>query len=147
MSLDKNHPATTDLMGRVLSLEQRVRGLHGRIAAIEVRLSVPQASAPADSPDVEFVPATIMEGVHATDMQNPGRVPGSAETAAGPGLPGLRNRGKEPYELSGLIAGLILVGAGILLYLGNFDMIRNPIVVVGCGVLLLSSALLRRKVW
>jgi hypothetical protein len=46
-------------------------------------------------------------------------------------------------DITGLIAGAILIGAGLLLYTGNIDIIKNPLVAIGCGILLIGSALKR----
>ena len=135
-----------DMTGRILSLEQRVKGLHGRIAAIEARISCPGSdSAPGDhEPFEDFVPATNNFDQE-RDIDN--RLPGDPEHPAGQAMthvdPGFGRRAKQAMDLTGLIAGAILIGAGILLLTGNVETMKNPLVAIGCGILLIAGALKR----
>ena len=137
-----------DLTGRVMYLEQRTKGLQGRISAIETRLSGTAGNdffpEPAIDMDAEFVPAN--------GPINYGHVPG----AYGAGHSGTeppaktdpRLTGRQPLTMyrvdaTGLLAGGLLIGVGLLLYAGNLDIIKNPILSIGCGLLLILFSVLR----
>jgi hypothetical protein len=135
-----------DVMGRVMSLEQRTNGLRGRISALEARLS----GAPGDngtcdpdiSEDVEFVPAVRLSGF--CPVQG---TPGAQLSVPGQMMkPGSNHAIKQqvalsPVDLTGVVAGIILVGAGILLYTENIDVIKNPLLSLGCGIFLILLSL------
>lgn len=137
-----------DISGRVMYLEQRTKGLQGRISAIETRLSgcAGNDSCPAQAVDVdaEFVPAT--------GYINDGSMPGTFDAGhSGMGQrpePGPRHIGRQPLTINrldatGLLAGGLLIGVGLLLYAGNLDIIKNPILSLGCGLLLIMFSVLR----
>jgi len=129
-------------------LEQRTKGLQGRISAIETRLSGGAskdcfAESAADI-DAEFFPAT--------GHINYGHMPG----ACGDGHSGMGQPAKpDPrhtrmqlltmhrVDATGLLAGGLLIGVGLLLYAGNLDIIKNPILSLGCGLLLILFSVLR----
>ncbi|MGA9140453.1 MAG: hypothetical protein WBZ29_09530 [Methanocella sp.] len=126
-----------DLSGRVMCLEQRTKGLQGRISAIEVRLSgtaVRQDNEAGACNDMDYIPAAGFSGF----CQQPGRMPDQAcqQVSHRPGP-------VRAVDATGLIAGAILIGIGILLYAGNLEILRNPIVAMGCGILLIAGATLR----
>ncbi len=57
--------------------------------------------------------------------------------------PGFGRRAKQAMDVTGLIAGAILIGAGILLLTGNVEIMKNPLAAIGCGILLIAGALKR----
>lgn len=146
MSGDKNYSPEKDLVGRVMSLEQRIKGLQGRIAAIEACLSGPGAAhhirpqVPVD----DFIPAPLHD-----DQPEPAQpsVPVAPQSSAIVTLSSESIARRQParptIDTTGIIAGTILIGAGLLLYGGNIETIKNPLVAVGCGILLLGSVLVR----
>ncbi len=151
MSDGKSYSIDKDLAGRLMSLEQRMKGLQGRTAAIEARLSGPGSSSvdgiPASCPENysdDFVPACAAYRRDA-DNQRDDPEPGYHlnGTIRVPEVGNKQRHARKAVDTTGLIAGVILVGAGILLYSGNFEIIRNPAVALGCGILLLGSVLVR----
>lgn len=137
-----------DIMGRVLSLEQRTKGLQGRISALEARLSVgagdTDTSDSGISGDVEFVPAA--------QLSDPCQEQGTLDARLAAlerelNQPTIRKSHNYPisraFDATGLIAGAIMIGASLLLFTGNIDIIRNPLAVMGCGILLIAGAALR----
>jgi len=138
----------SDAVGRIMSLEQRTKGLQGRISAIEVRLS---GTADKDGcresgvcEDTEFVPAAQ----HSSLCPEPGtieaRLSGLELTLNQCIMPeNHRLPASRTFDITGLIAGVIMIGASLLLYTGNFDVIKNPLLAMGCGILLIGGALKR----
>ncbi len=134
-----------DLAGRVMAIEQRLKGLQGRTAAIEARLSCPDNARPryTEDPGDDYVQA-----MHSTDTKATGEV---AIVAMGAGSvsqglikdSGTKVRRSFNVDATGLIAGGILIGAGLLMYMGSFDLLKNPLVATGCGILLAGCALRR----
>jgi hypothetical protein len=126
-----------DLSGRVMCLEQRTKGMQGRISAIEVRLSGTAAcreNGAGACDDMDFFPAAGFSGL----SQVQGRMPDQACHQASHQPAPVR-----AVDATGLIAGAILIGAGILLYAGNLEILRNPIIAMGCGIVLIAGAALR----
>jgi len=126
-----------DLTGRVMYLEQRTKGLHGRISALEVRLSGSAAcndNRAIACNDADFVPAAGFSGPGREHMPVPDPAYQQERPSSGPG---------RTFDATGLIAGAILIGAGLLLYAGNLEILRNPLVVMGCGILLIAGTALR----
>ena len=137
-----------DVMGRVMSLEQRTKGLQGRIAALEARLSGPAGQAitgtPGNGDDIEFVQALPFSShqprpeAHDTGQPSPGSMINSHGNCASP-----RPAAPRPLDTTGIIAGLILIGTGLLLYMGNIDLIKNPLLSLGCGICVTVLSLLK----
>lgn len=142
-----------DLAGRVMALEQRLKGLQGRTAALEVRLSSPQSGGDAGVavPDEDFQPATAYIDLSGSVSHASGCASGTAHDSdeAVPGLKqspsGGTSRRPRPraIDVTGLLAGATLVGAGFLLFTGELSLLKNPWLATGCGILLIGSALLR----
>jgi hypothetical protein len=144
-----------DVMGRVMSLEQRTKGLQGRIAALEARLSGPAgqdiAVDPGNRDDLEFIQALPLSGLrpgleaHDTWQPVPEPMMDPHENSASPRPGALR-----PVDTTGIIAGAILIGAGLLLYTGNIDLIKNPLLSFGCGIFVTILSLLKspgKNIW
>jgi hypothetical protein len=142
MSQERNHSVIMDMTGRVLSLEQRFKGLQGRLAAIEARLSCPGGNSGNDIPEEDFVPATGQFDKHETadyGMSDDQKCSaGRAPPDPGPVTAGVT---KMNFDITGMIAGAIMLGAGILLFTENLEIIKNPLVAIGCGILLMIGAL------
>lgn len=119
-----------DILGRVMALEQRARGLSGRVNALEIRFS----SGNGGVDPVEFVPAEQppaaggLEGRVAALEASMGRKP---------------QQKVSMLDATGLVVGLILLAAGILLATGSIDLLRNPLLSFSGGVATLSCALYR----
>ncbi|HEY3274203.1 MAG TPA: hypothetical protein VGJ92_10600 [Methanocella sp.] len=146
MSQEKNHPVLMDMTGRILSLEQRVKGLYGRIAAIEARISCPgnDRVPEANEPFEDFVPAAnCLDRQNASDYCTSDDQQQPAVRASTPVDPGTGRKAKPATDMTGLIAGAILIGAGILLLTGNVETIKNPLVAIGCGILLIAGGIKR----
>jgi hypothetical protein len=138
----------TDVMGRVMSLEQRTKGIQGRISALEARLSGPagdnSTGDPGNDGDVEFVPAAQLSSLYPAQGTLDVRPSALQQTLKHPAIPEkTRFQGGRAFEATGLIAGAILIGASLLLFTGNLEIIRNPLAVMGCGILLIGTALKR----
>jgi len=144
MSQGTHNVTDTDIFGRILSIEQRIRGLQGRVAAIETRLSGPgdvggKPSVLPAPPEEEFVPAFAgIPGQHEEHEPASGQTLMPAAGDADHRRPGIR-----AIDGTGLIAGAILIGAGLLLYTGNLNLLRNPLLALGCGILLITGAVAR----
>ncbi|MCD1296280.1 hypothetical protein CUJ83_14855 [Methanocella sp. CWC-04] len=136
----------SDIDGRILSLEQRFRGLSGRVSALEIRLS----SGP-DGED-EYDPTEFVAGESGAPYYDD---PLSALEKRVRGIEKALND-KEPLstvpacpaktgllpDITGLVAGSFMLLTGILLALNSFDVLRNPLFAMGCGAALIIPALL-----
>ncbi|MGE5465292.1 MAG: hypothetical protein ACM3PB_00155 [Betaproteobacteria bacterium] len=138
----------TDVIGRVMSLEQRTKGIQGRLSALEARLSGiasdDGAGDPGISRDVEFVPAPGLSVMYQMQSTHEAR-PSALELSLN--QPAMRENHKFPmnqaFNVTGLIAGAIMIGASLLLFTGNIEIIKNPLAAMGCGILLIGTALKR----
>jgi hypothetical protein len=146
MSTNKNHNMDMDLSGRIMSLEQRLKGLQGRTAAIETRLSCPgnENISCAGHADEDFVPAMKYSEISVDNLEGkPETVISSKKSSLPAASVGKQLPVRPIVDTTGLIAGATLVGAGLLLFSGNIDVIKNPLVAIGCGILLIANALKR----
>jgi hypothetical protein len=137
-----------DLIGRLMSLEQRTKGIQGRISALEARLSGTagdsSTSDPGTSGDVEFVPAAELSVPYPVQSTQDARPSALERTLNGP----ITQENHKPpagriFNATGLIAGAIMIGTSLLLFTGNIEIIKNPLAVMGCGILLIATALKR----
>jgi hypothetical protein len=126
-----NKSIEPDTMGRVMSLEQKTRGLSGRVSALEMRFSSGEAAA---SDDTEFVP-----GERRRDLSLEGRIAALEAT--------LKEKRRAPnaqkvsmLDVTGLIVGLSLLAVGALLATGSVDLLRNPLLAFTAGVVILACA-------
>jgi hypothetical protein len=46
-------------------------------------------------------------------------------------------------DTTGLVGGAILIGVGLLLYAGNIDVVKNPLLSLGCGMSLILFSIVR----
>lgn len=137
-----------DIMGRVLFLEQRTKGLQGRLAALEARLSDTSGNPgnyDADiREDIEFVAALRLTPL--CPGPGPLEIPVSEQglpmkSDCNSAIPG--QRVLHSIDATGVVAGTILLGAGLLLSTGNVDLIKNPLLSLGCGIFLILLSLMR----
>jgi hypothetical protein len=146
MYREKDQHVLPDTTGRILSLEQRFKGLAGRLAAVEARLSMPESSHAGAVQHVEdFVPASGPDGLRMSGNApvSPGKDSLSWQGAHGV-QEGLSARWLAGIDLTGMIAGSVLIAAGLLLLAGQVEIIKNPLAALGCGILVLVTAS-RRK--
>ncbi len=117
-----------DIVGRVLALEQKTRGLYGRVGALEMRFSG-EASA---YDDTEFV-----SGERRRDLSLEGRI--SALEAA---LRETRPKAQKVsmLDVTGVVIGLSLLAVGALLAAGSIDLLRNPLLAFTAGIVILACA-------
>lgn len=134
-------------MGRVLSLEQRVKGLQGRIAAIETRLSIP-ADSPAcnGAPAEDFAPAAgQLDQCRVNNPDMPGDQRLAVRQMQQDAGPEMARAIKPGVDRTGVLAGTIMIGAGILLLTGNLEIMKNPLAAIGCGIAFIAVALRRKS--
>jgi len=136
-----------DLLGRLMFLEQQVKGLRSRLHALEISITAsragPEGRLVRADPEDEFMPAApyAHEDVIASyedriralevSLEPAGKEPKSAAS------------GKLSVDGAGLIIGILLTLAGVLLLTGNLDLLRNPMLSLGCGIIVSAYALLR----
>ena len=134
----------TDVTGRVMALEQKLRGLQGRVSAVEMRLSMETPGpcqinlydgmefisgepCPQQSPDMSALEGRLssLEAV----LQNK-----KAERV---------DKKNLALDLTGLIVGVALLAIGVLLSTNSFDVLRNPLLAFGAGIAILACVGLR----
>jgi hypothetical protein len=136
----------TDMVGRIMSLEQRTKGLQGRISALEARLSCTtdndSSSVKGISEDTEFIPAIDLSSLCPGPSSLDARLSALEQT-----VKKSDNRVSSYHiipragDITGVVAGAILVVAGLLLYTGNIDMLKNPLMSMACGIFLIILSL------
>lgn len=154
MSIDLNRDqAQTDIDGRIMALEQNARGLNARMCALERSCSPEHIEAvvasraysgdtAADQQEIEdFVPAVDLSGrCEPFDGQDshsersglqemPVQYTDSAKAVQKKSL---------PIDITGLVAGLILVLISVLLFIGNMETLKNPVLPLVFGVVLIG---------
>ncbi len=141
----------TDLVGRVMLLEQKFRSISGRINALEMRITggavdnnagVPLAASNGGvSEDVlEFVPADgEHDNVIADVIGLQGRITAleKALERSSKKQAMVITAGKYSFDVTGLIVGFILIAAGLLLAMDNFELLKNPLLVLAGGAVIL----------
>ncbi len=115
-----------DVVGRIMALEQRTRGLNGRLSALEMRLSGDASACDA----TEFVPAGTGPN---TSLE--GRV---AALEAAAGSPPARR--VSVLDVTGIVVGLSMLAVGVLLATGSVDLLRNPLLAFAGGIIVLGCA-------
>jgi hypothetical protein len=137
-----------DVMGRVMFLEQRTKGLQGRLSAIEMRLSGNGGHdfSPGPAEDTEFIPAAglsnLPPGTGTTDHRPP-----AIERSMAVDPVHQQRAVPKALDMTGIVAGLILIGAGLLLYTGNIDLIKNPLLSLGCGIFFILFSVIRSALY
>jgi len=117
-----------DVVGRIMALEQKTRGLYGRVGALEMRFSGNAAA----YDDTEFVP-----GERRRELSVESRI--AALEAA------LQEKGRSKQKVSmldvtGLVVGFSLLAAGALLATDSIDLLRNPLLAFTAGIVILACA-------
>ncbi|HTY90521.1 MAG TPA: hypothetical protein VMC84_05030 [Methanocella sp.] len=120
-----NKSGEPDIIGRVMALEQRTRGLSGRVSALELRFSGESACDP-----VEFVPGEPPAG----GARLEDRV-AALEAAMSKKAPPQK---VSMFDVTGLIVGLSMLAVGVLLATGSFDLLRNPLLAFAGGLVILA---------
>lgn len=137
-----------DAPGRVIWLEQKVRGLEARTRALELYMSGPgcqnsKYGQPLQAlPEDEYVPAGAT--AHDVDYAGLENRLAALEKASKPGKKG--PVGAAPgraIDVTGLLIGSALIITGVLLYSGSMDLLKNPLLSLGCGILITAYALIR----
>ncbi|HEY3421909.1 MAG TPA: hypothetical protein VGK13_02040 [Methanocellaceae archaeon] len=133
-----------DITGRVMALEQKLRGLQGRVSALEMRLSMetPGACQVSLYDGMEFISGEPSQQ-HTPDMSAlEGRL-SSMEAALQDKKAERADKKNLALDLTGLIVGLAMLAIGVLLSTGSFDVLRNPLLAFGAGIAILACVALR----
>ena len=133
--------AGPDLPGRIMSLEQKYRGIQGRVSAIEMRLS-PSAG---DEEGLEFIacsdgeePSVDRDAIQkrmALIEKQVSELKGGGETK--------NHVVMHTIDITALLTGIGLMGLGIIIWLNGYDLLRNPLLPIGCGAFMLSLSAIR----
>ena len=145
--------AVSDLDGRLMSLEQNIRGLNARMRAIErsfpgekeqlraVTCAQEPLYAHEEKDAYDFVPAVEIAGQYGHEDIADSRDQFDS-IPSGPVLVIDRKEKsgllRQPFDLTGLIAGLIMILISALLFTGNVEMLKNPVVPFAFGALLIG---------
>jgi len=125
---DTNKGPGPDVVGRIMALEQRTRGLNGRLSALEMRFSGDSSACDA----TEYVPAGA-DGPH-TSLE--GRV-AALEAAANKKAPAQK---VSMLDVTGIVVGLSMLAVGVLLATGSVDLLKNPLLAFSGGIIVLGCA-------
>jgi hypothetical protein len=118
-----------DIVGRVMSLEQKTRGLYGRVGALELRFSGEPGEASAFD-DLEFVPGEMRQDpleARIAELETAIKKKPAAQKMS-------------MLDATGLVVGLSLLGVGVLLTTGSVDILRNPLLAFCAGIVILACA-------
>ena len=153
--------AGSDVDGRVMALEQNTRGLNARVCAIEKSLSadhlvrhnvnkVPQSIATPEitetDPIDDFVPAIKEIRIDQCEYMSDNREKMVGETEKPVTLTGIEKISRSmalPLDITGLLAGALLILISLLLFTGNIGLLKNPLVPLGAGMLLIACVVVR----
>ncbi len=117
-----------DVVGRIMALEQKTRGLYGRVSALEMRFSGGEAACD----DTEFVP-----GERRRDVPLEGRIAAlEAALSERPGAP----KKASMLDVTGMVVGVSLLAVGALLAAGSTDLLKNPLLAFTAGIVILACA-------
>jgi BMFP domain-containing protein YqiC len=128
-----NKNVEPDIVGRVMALEQRTRGLNGRVSALEMRFSQGAGEASADF--TEFVPgeaprerrgASLDERVRALEASLSKKPPTAQKMSM--------------LDVTGIVVGLSMLAVGMLLATDSIDLLRNPLLAFAGGFIILACA-------
>ncbi|WP_424357856.1 hypothetical protein [Methanocella sp. MCL-LM] len=153
--------ATSDLDGRLMALEQNARGLNARLRAVERSFSGDRLQLQSSTCTLEpvfdqpafrepgmddFVPAAeiTIPYEHTGEHELKDTRPEKDENPIGTGGRKRSWLNWQPLDVTGLIAGLIMLLISILLYTGNVEVLKNPAMPFVFGVLLIGCVYLRR---
>jgi predicted nuclease with TOPRIM domain len=143
IKMDTNKEIDKDIQGRILSLEQKFRGINGRLSALEMRLS--EGSSSFETPDnIEFIASEEPYVISSSHKDIESRLKAIEESIKDKGTVKVKkNRISSPYDIAALLTGSMLIIAGFLLYTGNIELIKNPLFVIVFGVAILACAVLK----
>jgi hypothetical protein len=133
-----------DITGRVMALEQKLRGLQGRVSALEMRLSMetPGTCQISLYDGMEFISGEPSQ-LHSSDMSLlEGRLSSMEATLLNKKAEH-EDRKSLALDLTGLIVGLTMLAIGALLSTNSFEVLRNPLLAFGAGIVILACVALR----
>lgn len=147
------------MQGRMLSLEQKFKGLNARLCAIEMSISrngVPDTIV-RENPNAkgcdretenyvsdDFVPASAcinQSGGKYDDLRK--RLETLERQAGKPAIGNSRLSNMPLFDVTGVVAGLILIAVSLLLYTQNFEMLKNPVLPLASGAILMACVALK----
>jgi len=120
-----------DIVGRVMALEQRARGLNGRVSALEMRFSSDGAS---PSEVMEFIPGEPPADQSGTRLED--RV-AALEAAMDKKVPAQK---VSMLDLTGILVGITMLAVGLLLATDSIDLLKNPLLAFAAGFAILACA-------
>ena len=124
-----------DIVGRVMALEQRARGLHGRVSALEMRFSPGNSPVNTSAGDtLEFVPGEAPAGHAGPSLED--RV-AALETAVSNRMPAQK---VSMLDVTGILVGISLLIVGILLATDSVGLLKNPALAFAAGLVILACA-------
>jgi hypothetical protein len=126
-----NKNVEPDIVGRVMALEQRTRGLHGRVSALEMRFSSGDAGA---YDPTEFISGESQRETSRTPIED--RL-AALETALSK-KPGAQKM--SMLDVTGIVVGLSMLAVGALLATDSVDLLRNPLLAFAGGFIVLACA-------
>lgn len=127
---ETNKSAEPDIVGRVMALEQRTRGLSGRVSALEIRFSPGEGACDP----IEFVPGEPPADSTRTSLE--GRV-SALETLM---TKKVLSQKVSMLDVTGLVVGLSMLAVGVLLATDSVDLLRNPLLAFAGGFIILACA-------
>ena len=133
-----------DITGRVMALEQKLRGLQGRVSALEMRLSMETPGTVQVSlyDGMEFISGEPCPQQAPDISALEGRM-SSMEAALQDKKTEHLDKKNLALDLTGLIVGLAMLAIGVLLSTNSFDVLRNPLLAFGAGIAILACVALR----
>lgn len=162
---NKSPELITDIHGRIESLDQSLRSVDNRLRAVEKRLSIKtpapesdliiidnteEKDACSDIEELQKYVETRINNLHLPEIES--RI-ASAEAQLSDAehrITKLENsnkiaigRIKVPIELSGLVAALVLLGTGYLIYTDRWNIIRSSYYPVTIGILFGAVAIVK----
>lgn len=127
--------AEPDVVGRVMALEQKTRGLYGRVSALEMRFSMEPGEAAAYD-NTEFVPG---ERRQESSLSAESRL-AALEAALKEKKRALGVQKVSMLDMTGIVVGLSMLAVGALLATGSIDLLRNPLLAFTAGITILACA-------
>ena len=132
-----------DIIGRVMSLEQKTKGLYGRVSAIEMRISMEQGEV-QDYDAMEFVPGErpAAKGA-AVPLEN--RV-AALESSFKGNKRSLAVGNISMLDVTGLVIGISALAIGFLLAIGSIDILRSPLLAFAVGIIIVACSVGRMMI-
>lgn len=151
----------SDIEGRVMAIEQNTRGLNARVCAIEKSLSIDQRAGNVrtgilqptidqqitDKDQIDdFVPAMREIRIDQNGDMSNGRETRIMEAEKPVTITGIEKIPRSmvlPLDVTGLLAGALLILISILLFTDNIGLLKNPLVPLLFGTLLIVCVLVK----